>query len=601
MTRTLMALVAIAAISLTSWGTVRSQQMDASAQSVDERQIVVAGYNWDDKQHHMSLADLNAIIAELSVSSQQNYKTKASKAKYLKEFLEEKLKLLAAAEKGLDKDEGFLKTAEDYKHQIMVAHLKQLEIDEKIAYTEEDLRRYYEDHKDEFVGPEEFRPLCISLRDEDRAREVLELIKGGVDIAEMAKELSENDELEGPGSYDKENPGFIDFIDRELGVNLPDFKDFVDVLFELEVGEITQEVIEVKVRGFAFYVIFRNEEHRPEGQRAFDQVKDKIEEIIEREKRRERIEEWVGAVTTKSKLKTYPERIPEPPLEEAAAEGGEALEAGGTVIAEFEWDGKHQITLEDMMQELGELLEYKREDYKDKAGLEKYMHLMAESRVMVYLARDRKFDEDPEILKATQDHLNELLVDRITQLEVDEKLNLTEEDYRRYYESNTAKYTEPEQVRLTCVTVRSERLAKEAFQQIRDGRDIAEVAKELSDRGTLAGYGPGTNISDPGVATFHRDSYPPAAAHFVEAAFALEVGQTHDEIVKVELEGKKFYMIFRKEELIPARLKSFDEKRVHRSAERYTEYETRQQMLKDWIDGLYERANLQIYTDRIPD
>ena len=87
----------------------------------------------------------------------------------------------------------------------------------------------------------------------------------------------------------------------------------------------------------------------------------------------------------------------------------------------------------------------------------------------------------------------------------------------------------------------------------------------------------------------------------MEAAFALEVGQTHDELVKVELEGKKFYMIFRKEELIPARLKSFDEKRVHRSAERYTEYETRQQMLKDWIDGLYERANLQIYTDRIPD
>ena len=57
--------------------------------------------------------------------------------------------------------------------------------------------------------------------------------------------------------------------------------------------------------------------------------------------------------------------------------GGSATAAEGTVIAEFEWDGKHQITLEEMMQEIAELPEYKQKKYKDKSGLEEYMILMA--------------------------------------------------------------------------------------------------------------------------------------------------------------------------------------------------------------------------------
>ena len=32
--------------------------------------------------------------------------------------------------------------------------------------------------------------------------------------------------------------------------------------------------------------------------------------------------------------------------------GGRATAAEGTVVAEFEWDGKHRITLEEMVQEM---------------------------------------------------------------------------------------------------------------------------------------------------------------------------------------------------------------------------------------------------------
>ena len=82
--------------------------------------------------------------------------------------------------------------------------------------------------------------------------------------------------------------------------------------------------------------------------------------------------------------------------------GGKAG-AEGTVIAEFEWDGKHQITLEEMLQEISELPTYKQPQYQEaEGGYEEYMNLMAESRLILCLAKDKKLNEDPGVLKKVQ-------------------------------------------------------------------------------------------------------------------------------------------------------------------------------------------------------
>ena len=52
------------------------------------------------------------------------------------------------------------------------------------------------------------------------------------------------------------------------------------------------------------------------------------------------------------------------------------------------------------------------------------MLLMAESRLILNLAREQKLNEDAEILKKVQDYLHELMVKKITTQEVDDKLVL---------------------------------------------------------------------------------------------------------------------------------------------------------------------------------
>ncbi len=277
-----------------------------------------------------------------------------------------------------------------------------------------------------------------------------------------------------------------------------------------------------------------------------------------------------------------------------------AIGADGTVIAEYEWNGKHRITLEEMMQEISELPEYKQRQYQDKEGLETYMLLMAESRLILALASDEKLNEDPEILKKVQDYLHELMVKRITIQEVDDKLSLSEPDYVAYYEAHKEEYVRPEQVRLLCITLLNKERADEVFAQIKEGKDLAELAQELSDRGELVG--PGANPASPGDTDyFGRDSYPPGTEPFLDAAFAAENGQTHDGVIEVEVQGQKYYMVFRKDDAREAYQKPLKDEDVRRSVERKAEREKRDARMQEWITQLRERAEVKTFVDRIPE
>ena len=280
--------------------------------------------------------------------------------------------------------------------------------------------------------------------------------------------------------------------------------------------------------------------------------------------------------------------------------GDKAIGADGTVIAEFEWNGKQHITLEEMMQEISELPEYKQRQYQDKEGLETYMLLMAESRLILNLARDHKLNEDQEILKKVQNYLHELMVKRITTQEVDDKLSMSEADYMAYYEAHKADYVRPAQVRLLCITLIDGERANEVAAQIKGGKDIAEAAQELSDRGELVG--PGANPSSPGdTEYFSRDSYPTGTEPFLDAAFSAEIGHIHDDVIEVEVQGQKYYMMFRKDEARDEYQKPFEEEDVRKSVIRKADREKREALMTEWISKLREQAEVKTYIDRIPE
>ena len=611
MNKTLIILIGLVVINIGSWQIAQSQQTNSvtdpdvslssvmetttmldEAAPVDESQIILAEYQWNGKDFEISLADFKAAIGELSIFQQENYASKAGKTEYLPEFIDEKLKVLEAIDKGLDKDEDILKKAQEYKHTLLIERLTKIEVDEKVSPTEEDRWQYYEAHKSEYVEEAAARVTCISVLEKMLAEEAFAQIKAGVDISELAKELSEQEKLFGPGS-NKLDPGNTGLFTKDES---EDWQVFVDTAFDMEVGEITEEILELEMDHETYYLIFRLEEHIPERIANFEEVRDYIEPSVRREKKRQRIIEWVAEVTSTSGLKTYPERIPETVLDQDEP----VANAENIVIAEYDCNGKQQITLAEMIQDIREISEDRPERYKDRARLEEYVTLMAEGRLILCLAKDRKLAEEPGIQKKAQRYLHTLLANKLWKIEVEQKVDVTEEDIQANYEGRKSEFAEEEQVRLICITLRDSDRAKEVFESIQSGKGIGEVAKALSDTGELTG--PGADPLNPGDTGYlTRDTFPKEQHAFTDAAFAMEVGQTTEDIMTVSFQGREYYTIFRKEEHNPASQKTLDDSEVRRIVTADTQTEMRNALTAYLHAQLRNKANLKIYFDRIPE
>ena len=322
MKKTIAIFVMVTVTCLLTWRFVQSDSHEQPMAAMDESKIILAEYKWNGKPYQISLADLNAAISELPIYRQQNYETREDKAEYLEELIDERLQILRAADDGFDSLAEHVKKLEDYTHQLMVEKLTEAEVDAKIAITDEDLMAHYQANLSEYIEEAKARATCITLDDEDFANETLDAINAGKDIAEMAKELSEAGKLaNGPGT-NEDDPGNTYLFTKSVSAG---WAEFTEAVFEQEIGEMTDALFEVDVNDETFYLIFRKEEHHPDRQQEFDEVKSDVQRTVEREKKRARISEWVTEITEKGKLKTYPENIPEPPkMGEAETEESES-------------------------------------------------------------------------------------------------------------------------------------------------------------------------------------------------------------------------------------------------------------------------------------
>lgn len=319
MKKTIIVFAIVTATCLLTWQFVQSAHHEQPASM--ESKVILAEFTWNGEPHQISLADLNAAIAELPVYRQQNYESRTDKAEYLGQMIEEKLKILRAADEGFDKLPAHLKKLEEYTHQLMVEKITEAEVDAKVTYTDEELMAHYQENLSEYIEPAKARATCITLDDEELANETLDAILAGTDIVVRVKELSDAGKLaSGPGT-NRDEPGNTYLFSRAASAQ---WEEFINAAFAQEIGEITDTVFETEVGEKTFYLIFRKEEHHPERQKEFAEVKDDIQREVKRNKKRIRINEWLEEISAHGKLQTFPENIPAlPEPEEAESEESE--------------------------------------------------------------------------------------------------------------------------------------------------------------------------------------------------------------------------------------------------------------------------------------
>ncbi|WP_246637523.1 peptidylprolyl isomerase [Crassaminicella profunda] len=222
-------------------------------------------------------ADLDLVLMHAPKEQQMQLNTLAGKKYLLNEMVTQQMLYLDAKEKGLEKDEEFLKELKALQENL----LKQYAVKKVIAdvqVEEAEIKEYYEKNQEQFVSGESVQAKHILVKDEEKAKEVLKAIKEGKSFEDAAKEYSE--------CPSKEKGG--DLGSFQKGQMVPEFEK---VAFELEVGAMS-ELVKTQ---FGYHII-KVEDKKAATTMPLEQVKGQLQEYILRNKQNEKFKTYTDGL-----------------------------------------------------------------------------------------------------------------------------------------------------------------------------------------------------------------------------------------------------------------------------------------------------------------
>ena len=182
------------------------------------------------------------------------------------------------------------------KRGLMIEELVEKEVIDKIVVSPEEVKAFYQEHKDEYAQEEEVHARHILIKvapgaspeddgkAKDRANAVLARAKKGEDFATLAQEYSE-----GPSGT---RGGDLGYFGRGKMV-----KPFEEAAFRLKVGEVSDPVRS----SFGYHIILvedRREAKRP----SYEEVKDRVKDDLVREKAAAGTRQYIEALRGKAKI-----------------------------------------------------------------------------------------------------------------------------------------------------------------------------------------------------------------------------------------------------------------------------------------------------------
>jgi peptidyl-prolyl cis-trans isomerase C len=552
-------------------------------------------------------SELDKEIAELPEWKQDKYKDQAGREEYLTLMAESRMILDVASKRKLEKNPEVIKQLKEFQDQVMRDELTKQEVDNKVKVSDGDIEKYYAENKVKYVEPDKIVTTDITLKEEAKAKEVMEKLKAGADFTELAKEMDAKKELMGPGSG---NGGKTTLTKDSFS----SAKNFVDKAFSMNIGEIS-DIVTQPMGTDTYYMIIRLDEKIPSRQKELAEVKDDIKSTAETEAKDARKVQFYNELRKAMKVETFADRIPPTPEvkeeakkeeqgetkteaevkpeekkpEEKKADNSKKAEKD-VILAKFD---KQAITLKEMEKNISEMQEWKQDKYKDQEGKKKYLDELIEEKLLTLEAGNRKINETPEIAKQLKEYRDQLMLKELVKEEIDDKVKVLDADIEKYYNEHKPEYIDPEKVTVTEITLKDEAKAKEVMDKIKAGGDFTAIAKEMSSKGES--FGPGQSNGGT-TSPFTKDSFS-SAKNFVDKAFSLNKGEISDIIIQ-PIEPDTYYMIIRLDDHTQPRQKELSE--VKDDIKWAVEKEKKRERIDQWLAEMKKVSNFQIFTDRIP-
>ncbi|WMJ78679.1 MULTISPECIES: peptidylprolyl isomerase [unclassified Sedimentibacter] len=172
-------------------------------------------------------SDLNNLMKNLGQNAAY-FQGEEGRKKLVDELVMHELMYSDAVEKDLDKDEEFIEVMENMKKSMLQQYSLRKMFNE-ISVSEEDIKNYYDSHKEKFVTDEMVQASHILVDSEEKANEILEDITDGLSFEDAAAQYSSCPSKQAGGSLGKFGKGQM----------VPEFEKAV---FSMQVGEISEPV-----------------------------------------------------------------------------------------------------------------------------------------------------------------------------------------------------------------------------------------------------------------------------------------------------------------------------------------------------------------------
>jgi peptidyl-prolyl cis-trans isomerase C len=206
----------------------------------------------------------------------QHYQAFAAqhKKEVVDEMIIEELLHKEAKRRKLDKDPDIKELITDATRKILIARVIEDETRKSAPVSEDDVKDYYNQHKEEYMIPEMVRASHILTSTEEEAEQAKGELARGADFGAVAMEYSKD--------LTKDRGGDLGYFKK--GQMIPEFEN---AAFSLEPGQ-TSDIIKTR---FGYHII-KLTDRKPAAYRSLDEVKDEVRTSIARDYQRQSFDDF---------------------------------------------------------------------------------------------------------------------------------------------------------------------------------------------------------------------------------------------------------------------------------------------------------------------
>ncbi|MGD0229097.1 MAG: peptidyl-prolyl cis-trans isomerase [Syntrophorhabdales bacterium] len=230
--------------------------------------------------------EFNSELDKIPMNMKMLVASQSGKRNFLDRLIVQKLLLREAKKENVEKDKEFQDRLAEFREQLIMQTLLSKKVGAGSKFTDEELQKYYDAHKEEFKKEREIQTRQIVVKTEQEAKELQAKIAKGEDFTELAKRYSLD-----PSA--RANGGDIGYHPK--GTLIPQYEE---AAFKLtKVGEVSPPV-----KTQLGYHIIQLEGVKPPAYVSFAEVKDFIRQKMTQEKQTEVVQKYVEDLKKNAKI-----------------------------------------------------------------------------------------------------------------------------------------------------------------------------------------------------------------------------------------------------------------------------------------------------------